>query len=167
MREECHKNKTTFPGDKLVPPDVHGEYVSTHDYYHDDKANWAKLLYRALKANQDIRERFIDAATFDPDQRRRLYSEINAEKIIEEIGKLGPSAPDDNTGLARFLAERGLLPMYGMPTRVRNLYLGLRKTKGLNGQTEYEWSTMDRDLDLAVFEYAPGSVLIKDKKSIR
>ncbi|HBQ3017508.1 DEAD/DEAH box helicase [Klebsiella quasipneumoniae] len=164
LREECHKNKTTFPGDKLVPPDVHGEYVSTHDYYHDDKANWAKLLYRALKANQDIRERFIDAATFDPDQRRRLYSEINAEKIIEEIGKLGPSAPDDNTGLARFLAERGLLPMYGMPTRVRNLYLGLRKTKGLNGQTEYEWSTMDRDLDLAVFEYAPGSVLIKDKK---
>lgn len=57
--------------------------------------------------------------------------------------------------------------MYGMPTRVRNLYLGLRKTKGVNGQTEYEWSTMDRDLDLAVFEYAPGSVLIKDKKSIR
>ncbi|HCR2994140.1 TPA: DEAD/DEAH box helicase [Serratia marcescens] len=164
LRGECHKNKTTFPGDKLIPPDVHGEYVSTHDYYHDDKANWAKLLYRALEENKDIRERFIDAATFDPDQRRRLYSEINAEKIIEEIGELGPSAPDDNTGLARFLAERGLLPMYGMPTRVRNLYLGLRKTKGPNGQTEYEWSTMDRDLDLAVFEYAPGSVLIKDKK---
>ncbi len=164
LREECHKNKTTFPGDKLVPPDVHGEYVSTHDYYHDDKANWAKLLYRALEKKQDIRERFIKAATFDPDQRQRLYSEINAENIIEEIGKLGPSAPDDNTGLARFLAERGLLPMYGMPTRVRNLYLGLRKTKGPNGQTEYEWSTMDRDLDLAVFEYAPGSVLIKDKK---
>ncbi|EHR1568133.1 DEAD/DEAH box helicase [Salmonella enterica] len=164
LREECHKNKTTFPGDKLVPPDVHGEYISTHDYYHDDKTDWAKRLYCALEANQNIRERFIEAATFDPDQRRSLYSEINAEKIIEEIEKLRSSAPDDNTGLARFLAERGLLPMYGMPTRVRNLYLGLRKTKGPNGQTEYEWSTMDRDLDLAVFEYAPGSVLIKDKK---
>ncbi|MBJ8896373.1 DEAD/DEAH box helicase [Citrobacter braakii] len=164
LREECRKNKTTFPGDKIVPPDIHGEYVSTHDYYHDDKANWAGRLYGALKANQNIRERFIEAATFDPDQRRRLYSAINAEKIIEEIAELRPSAPDDDTGLARFLAERGLLPMYGMPTRVRNLYLGLRKTKGPNDQTEYEWSTMDRDLDLAVFEYAPGSVLIKDKK---
>ncbi|EBO9260835.1 helicase [Salmonella enterica subsp. enterica] len=164
LREKCHKNKTTFPGDKLIPPDVHGEYISTHDYYYDDKADWAKRLYSALETNQNIRERFIEAATFDSDQRRRLYSTINAERIIEEIEKLRPSAPDDNTGLARFLAERGLLPMYGMPTRVRNLYLGLRKTKGLNGQTEYEWSTMDRDLDLAVFEYAPGSVLIKDKK---
>ncbi|EGH8507388.1 DEAD/DEAH box helicase [Salmonella enterica] len=164
LREECHKNKTTFPGDKLIPPDIHGEYISTHDYYYDDKADWAKRLYSALKKNQNIRERFIEAATFAPDQRRRLYSTINAERIIEEIEKLRPSAPDVNTGLARFLAERGLLPMYGMPTRVRNLYLGLRKTKGVNGQTEYEWSTMDRDLDLAVFEYAPGSVLIKDKK---
>lgn len=164
MREECRKNKMIFPGDKLVPPDVHGEYISTHDYYHDNKVDWAKLLYRALEVNQNIRERFIEAATFDPDQRRRLYSAINTERIIEEIEKLRPSAPDDSTGLARFLAERGLLPMYGMPTRVRNLYLGLRKTKGANGETEYEWSTMDRDLDLAVFEYAPGSVLIKDKK---
>lgn len=164
IREECKKNKTTYPGDKLVPPDVHGEYISTHDYYHDNEADWAKLLYCALEANQNIRERFIEAATFDPEQRRRLYSTISTKRIIEEIEKLRPYAPDDNTGLARFLAERGLLPMYGMPTRVRNLYLGLRKTKGANGQTEYEWSTMDRDLDLAVFEYAPGSVLIKDKK---
>ncbi|MFP1798968.1 DEAD/DEAH box helicase [Lonsdalea quercina] len=164
LREECRKNKTTFPGDKLVPPDVHGEYVSTHDYYHDDKLNWAKLLYSALETTQNIRESFIQAATFDLDQRRRLYASVSAEKIIKGIEKLRHSAPDDNTGLARFLAERGLLPMYGMPTRVRNLYLGLRKTKGANDQAEYEWSTMDRDLDLAVFEYAPGSVLIKDKK---
>ncbi|MEE3664765.1 DEAD/DEAH box helicase [Brenneria sp. g21c3] len=164
LREECRKNNTTFPGDKLVPPDVHGEYVSTHDYYHDDKLNWARLLYSALETTQNIRESFIQAATFDLDQRRRLYASVSAEKIIKEIEKLRHSAPDDNTGLARFLAERGLLPMYGMPTRVRNLYLGLRKTKGANDQAEYEWSTMDRDLDLAVFEYAPGSVLIKDKK---
>ncbi|TDB49218.1 helicase-related protein [Photorhabdus luminescens] len=164
LREEDHKNGVTFPGDKLVPPDVHGEYVSTHDYYYDDKTNWAERLHGALEATQNIRERFIEAATFDPDQRQHLYSELNAEKIINEIAKLSIYAPDDNIGLACFLAERGKLPMYGMPTRVRNLYLGLRKTKGLNDKTEYEWSTMDRDLDLAVFEYAPGSVLIKDKK---
>ncbi|WP_217470431.1 DEAD/DEAH box helicase [Photorhabdus akhurstii] len=164
LREEDHKKKATFPSDILVPPDVHGEYVSTHDYYHDDNANWAERLQGALEATQNIRERFIEAATFDPEQKKRLYSELDAEKTIKEIAELSAYAPDDSVGLARFLAERGKLPMYGMPTRVRNLYLGLRKTKGLNDQTEYEWSTMDRDLDLAVFEYAPGSVLIKDKK---
>lgn len=164
LREEDRKNGMDFPGDKLVPPDVHGEYVSTHDYYYEDNASWAERLHGALEATQSTRERFIEAATFDPEQRQRLYSALNAKKIIDEIAELNAYAPDDNVGLARFLAERGKLPMYGMPTRVRNLYLGLRETKGLNNQIEYEWSTMDRDLDLAVFEYAPGSVLIKDKK---
>lgn len=117
-----------------------------------------------MKATQNIHDRFIEAATFDPVQRQRLYSALNAEKIIYEIAELNTYVPEEDMGLARFLAEHGKLPMYGMPTRVRNLYLGLRKTKGLNAQEEYEWSTMDRDLDLAVFEYAPGSVLIKDKK---
>ncbi|EKS5410101.1 DEAD/DEAH box helicase [Salmonella enterica] len=164
LREEDHKNGITFPGDKLVPPDIHGEYVSTHDYYHNDETNWAERLQGALEATQNIHERFIEAATFDPEQKQRLYSALDAEKIIDEIAELSVYVPDDDVGLARFLAEHGKLPMYGMPTRVRNLYLGLRETKGLNNQAEYEWSTMDRDLDLAVFEYAPGSVLIKDKK---
>ncbi|MEP8757861.1 DEAD/DEAH box helicase [Enterobacter hormaechei] len=164
LREEDHKNGTTFPGDKLVPPDIHGEYVSTHDYYHSDETNWAERLLGALKATQNIHDRFIEAATFAPEQKQRLYSALNAERVIDEIAELNAYVPEEDMGLARFLAEHGKLPMYGMPTRVRNLYLGLRKTKGLNAQEEYEWSTMDRDLDLAVFEYAPGSVLIKDKK---
>lgn len=164
LREEDYKNGTTFPGDKLVPPDIHGEYVSTYDYYHSDEKNWAERLLGALKTTQNIHDRFIEAATFDPEQKRSLYSALNAEDIIDEIDKLKAYVPEDDMGLARFLAEHGKLPMYGMPTRVRNLYLGLRKTKGINAQEEYEWSTMDRDLDLAVFEYAPGSVLIKDKK---
>ncbi|MBN5408162.1 DEAD/DEAH box helicase [Serratia marcescens] len=164
LREEDHKKGMTFPGDKLVPPDIHGEYISTHDYYFSDEVNWAERLLRALRTTQNIHDRFIEAATFDPDQRQHLYSALNAEDIIDEIAELNAYVPEEDMGLARFLAEHGKLPMYGMPTRVRNLYLGLRKIKGLNAQEEYEWSTMDRDLELAVFEYAPGSVLIKDKK---
>lgn len=164
LREGDHKNGITFPGDKLVPPDIHGEYVSTHDYYHSDETNWAERLLGALKATQNIHDRFIEAATFDSEQKKRFNLILNAKHIIDEIAELKIYVPEENMGLARFLAEHGKLPMYGMPTRVRNLYLGLRKTKGLNAQEEYEWSTMDRDLDLAVFEYAPGSVLIKDKK---
>lgn len=165
LREEDHQKGLIYPGDKLVPPDIHGEYVSTFDYYNDEnETNWAERLQGALETTQNIYERFIDAATFDLDQRQRLHSKLNARTIINDIAKLKYYAPKKNMGLARFLAEHGELPMYGMPTRVRNLYLGLRKTKGLDAKDEYEWSTMDRDLDLAVFEYAPGSVLIKDKK---
>jgi len=55
--------------------------------------------------------------------------------------------------------------MYGMPTRVRNLYLGLREERG--ERDEYTWSTMDRDMDMAVCEFAPGNVLVKDKERHR
>src|SRR5262249_34887894 len=44
----------------------------------------------------------------------------------------------------------------------RNLYLG--DTARPEGQFWRTWRTIDRDLDLAVFEFAPGSVLTKDKQ---
>jgi len=66
-------------------------------------------------------------------------------------------------GLAQFLAEQGLLPMYGMPTRVRELYLSLEK-KGEGNDAEFYWSAMGRDLEMAIFEFAPGSILVKDKQ---
>ena len=51
-------------------------------------------------------------------------------------------------GLAQFLAERGFLPMYGMPSRVRPLYMGARNA----GTREAEFSVVDREVDVAVFE---------------
>jgi hypothetical protein len=50
--------------------------------------------------------------------------------------------------------------MYGMPTRVRPLYLGARNV----GKPDVDFSTVDRELDLAVFEFAPGRSLVKDKR---
>ena len=66
-------------------------------------------------------------------------------------------------GLGEFLAERGLLPMYGMPTRVKNLYLGLKKGSKRSGEELPEWSTIDRDIDIAISEFSPGNILTKDK----
>jgi hypothetical protein len=164
IREECAALDVGFPGDDLVPPDVHGEYVPTDYYYGDvDGENWPKRLQRALEATIDVRNMFIEAATIDRDQRRRLLANSEADTLLGEIWAQRQFRPDTRKGLAQFLAERGLLPMYGMPTRVRQLYLGLRpETDERNA--DYDWSTMDRDLDMAVFEFAPGAVLTKDKQ---
>lgn len=166
LRDQCAQAGDIYPGDLLMPPDVHGEYVSTHDYYHDAEADWPKRLCEALNDTIAERNSFIAAASFDPNQRDRLLEHSDTNRLMKEIEALRPYAPDSEMGLARFLAEWGLLPMYGMPTRVRNLYLGLRAVKA-GKEEDYEWSTMDRDLDLAVFEYAPGSVQIKDKQKHR
>src|SRR5439155_26195718 len=58
-------------------------------------------------------------------------------------------------GLAERLAEAAVLPMFGMPSRMRLLYHQLRGERAL---------AIDRDLDLAVTEFAPGSQRTKDKR---
>ncbi|WP_321807369.1 DEAD/DEAH box helicase [Burkholderia sp. BCC1993] len=163
LRRECAARGWEYPGDRLVPPDVHGEYVTTRDYYDDVEANWPERLRAALQRSSEVRDNFVNAATFSLDQRQRLLSEATVENLVGEINQLRTQAPQVSIGLARFLAEAGVLPMYGMPTRVRELYLGLRAEED-KPSTDYQWSTMDRDLDLAVFEFAPGAVLVKDKQ---
>ena len=79
-----------------------------------------------------------------------LIAEVDGACLVE------PNQPD----LSQHLAEQGVLPMFGFPTRVRNLFLS-RPTKG------YEWppaKVIDRDLALAVTDFAPGSENVKDKE---
>lgn len=66
---------------------------------------------------------------------------------------------DLNKGLAQCLSELGFLPMYGMPSDVRNFYHGTGKKP--NGQDFVK--SIDRSSELAISEYAPGSEKTKDK----
>jgi DEAD/DEAH box helicase domain-containing protein len=63
-----------------------------------------------------------------------------------------------SSDLSETLAADGILPMFGFPTRVRNLY-GQRMYKKLDLQ---EKTISDRELDLAVSSFAPGSQIVKD-----
>jgi DEAD/DEAH box helicase domain-containing protein len=60
------------------------------------------------------------------------------------------------------MAELGLLPMSGMPTGIRSLILGFDKADD-NGNF-YEAKTIDRPLDRAIFDFAPGAQKTKDKR---
>jgi hypothetical protein len=62
--------------------------------------------------------------------------------------------------LANRLAEGGILPVYGMPTRVRNLYLAVPR----DGSDEQP-RVIDRELDLAITEFEPGAERTKDKRT--
>jgi hypothetical protein len=163
LRDQCTAAGDAFPGDSLVPPDVHGEYVQTSDYFFNQAVSWPTKLRIALEQTIGDRDAYVRAATYDQAQRERLIAAASVDSMLREIDDLRPYAPNAEVGLAKFLAEWGLLPMYGMPTRVRELYLGLRAERDVKNP-DIEWSTMDRDLDLAVFEFAPGAILTKDKQ---
>src|SRR5664280_2225517 len=59
-------------------------------------------------------------------------------------------------GLSERLANRGLLPMFGFPTRARNLY---HAQPGTWPPSE----TIGRDLELAVSLFAPGAETVKER----
>lgn len=161
VRDECISQGLPYPGDGLTPPDVHGEYVPTDEFY-DAGSAWPDKLRKALEETDDVRQRFIRAAILKPEQRQELLAMSEPSVLMDEVMGLAAQKPRVRGGLAQFLAEQGLLPMYGMPTRVRNLYLNARREAGVFPE-EYDWSVMDRDLEMAIYEFAPGAVLVRDK----
>lgn len=65
--------------------------------------------------------------------------------------------------LAHRLAEAGVLPMFGMPTSVRQLYFNLPNGKG---NDEREAQSLDRPSDQAIADFAPGSLRTWDKRRL-
>lgn len=152
---------SNYPGDALRTPDIHGEFIPTATFF-DASAKWDDVLRTALAKTIDHRNRALADLTADsPLDTNAELQALGVEELLAEIA----DASDVGTrqeGLAHTLAEAGLLPMYGMPTRVRNLYLG--DTSRPERQYWRTWRAIDRDLDIAVFEFAPGAVLTKDKQ---
>lgn len=90
------------------------------------------------------------------DQRPALRQYVSGE-LLERIGEIADDSPPE-ADLSQALAEGGTLPMFGFPTRVRYLFHGRPRA--------YPWppaSTVDRDLEIAVSQFAPGSETPKDK----
>ncbi len=140
--------------ESLNPPDSHGEFGLVSVWNSDTARRQA--VQQWLEHAREIQEIAtvlttgagggVRSATLEAFARRDLLARIvNVANNPELIGD----------GLAERLAEGAVLPMYGMPSRIRLLYHGLGYT------TAY---TIDRDLDLAVTEFAPGSQRTKDKR---
>ena len=81
-------------------------------------------------------------------------------ELEADINECIESHEHKDDALSQVLAESGLLPMFGFPTGVRYLYH--QKPRVSN------WppisGVVDRDIELAISQFAPGSETIKDKK---
>ncbi|MFD6273119.1 DEAD/DEAH box helicase [Nocardia asteroides] len=73
------------------------------------------------------------------------------EVVVAETGS-------SDTELSVALARHGVMPMFGFPTRVRNLW-----SRQANTRTDMErYAVSDRALELAVRSFAPGAEVVKD-----
>ena len=152
LRDDVRATGRPYPGDLLVPGDIHGEYLPRLLY--QDKS-WRARVAAAINSEaglaEQLAELLAEGRDFSP-------FTIDSTRLIRELDE--GSKHVEQAGLAHASAEYGLLPMYGMPTRVRQLYMGLKR----DGR-QRKWSKVDRDLDVAVYEFAPGSTIVLDKRN--
>lgn len=156
MAKECLRRAFLAAGvrwwDSPVPPDSHGEFGTYAAWLQDPQIRIS--IGRWLQNSVEVRTiadallQGVNLSAIDLEQaaRRDLPLRIDACLSNQEI---------TGDGVAERLAEGAILPMYGMPSRIRYLFHGIRRGQPLQ---------IERDLDLAATEFAPGSQKTKDKR---
>ena len=82
------------------------------------------------------------------------------DELVSEITDIVGDVRFTQDALSERLANAGLLPMFGFPTRSRLLYTRWPRR---SNPWPPEQGKVDRDLDIALSQFAPGSETVKDK----
>ena len=151
-----------FDMDESRPDSVHGEFGDAEHWtsrYRDRVDQWI-----SANENETAIRRIIQALAFqtewdqDKPAEDRFYRLI-VEGFIEQIDDIADDLTYTQANLSERLANAGLLPMFGFPTRVRDLYTRFPST----ARQLRNVGRIDRDLDIAISQFAPGSQTVKDK----
>jgi ATP-dependent helicase YprA (DUF1998 family) len=145
-------------GEAELGENVHGQFGSVGEWPGNRPAivDW---LERNAAEVEAICSALLHGAPPEMADRHSELASFAREELPDLIDKEVTGA-DGEADLSQHLAERGLLPMFGFPTRVRHLFLADPAAEG-------QWppkSVVDRELSMAVSDFAPGSELVRDKQ---
>jgi len=138
---------------------VHGQFGLAEEW-----PNRRDMICQWLAENRSQLEEVRDALLCQAppellEQSESLISFV-ADELPSQISNVVTDPTLSHPDLSERLANRGLLPMFGFPTRVR--YLFHRRPR-----RAYPWpperGIIDRELDIAISQFAPGSEIVKDK----
>ena len=99
----------------------------------------------------------------DPDLGADFCQRMTAflqNELVAEITEIVNDPKYTQEALSERLANAGLLPMFGFPTRTRLLYT---RWPSRGNPWPPEHGIVDRNLDIAISQFAPGSETVKDK----
>ena len=136
-----------------IPPDSHGEFGETPSY-----AQVKPAIEKWLETSPEVDQ--VVAALIGSGAHGIMPTDLDQfarKQLPKDIENALTNPELTGVGVAERLAEGAILPMYGMPSRTRLLY------HGINFRAR-EFKTIDRDLDLAISEFAPGAQKTKDKR---
>lgn len=134
------------------PDSIHGTFGRTEEW--SGRTQQVAGWLRTDPAVGTICEHFCSFTAVDPAAVEAWVRRDLAGEITDAVA----NPYFRHAELSELLANAGLLPMFGFPTRVRSLYGGPARTIArLDAVT-----VSDRELDQAVGAYAPGAVVVKD-----
>lgn len=148
------------------PDSVHGEFGTARGWEHRVNgvnqttsnlvANWIEENVGEVSRLCDVLLSFADRGLVA--QASDLVGYV-LSNLVQDISIAVNDPNLTQTWLAERLANKGLLPMFGFPTRLRLLYhepprrhLGWPPERGV----------VDRDLDIAISQFAPKAETVKD-----
>jgi len=135
---------------------VHGSFGFVSNWDKKNKHEVAKWISK----NHLIIHHVIDIVTqctdISEEDKSAIFDYV-LNRFIDRISEIANSSEFTQTLLSERLANAGLLPMFGFPTRTRNLYLS--KPKQLPAE-----DVVNRDMDMALNSFSPGHEIVKDKK---
>lgn len=160
LRQECSAAGAPWPADDQRRPDNHGEFFSVA-WLQANRSAWLPAIRRGLEQSVSERDMFsLACAAGDRGRQQSILAPLTLDGAMASVEEVLADPAMQGKGLAEAFAEQGLFPMYGMPTRTRQL--ATRPIKTRDGVIEF--ASMDRDLDIAIQEFAPGKYLIQDKR---
>ena len=136
---------------------VHGQFGSSEEW-----PVWRKRIAKWLQSTDDIEQiaarlcAYTDLSVAEETGLVRWVRQV----LGGEIDRALDNPAYQHEDLSERLANAGLLPMFGFPTRVRSLY----ERQPKNSRDLDSAKVADRDIEIAVSNFAPGSEVIKDKR---
>ncbi len=139
-----------------TPESIHGTFGRTEDWELKHRQGVADFLARAPDVEAVVQR--LGAYTGMTDDDLATISDWQRSKLVREIDSCVASPYYLQTELSELLANAGVLPMFGFPTRVRNLY-----GRWIRSREELEVHTVSsRPLDQAVANFSPGSQVTRE-----
>lgn len=132
------------------------------DFENDNKNKLDTWIKNNNKKVEAIVHRYFDQFNLKNQIDNDIEEIINwiNRNLVDQIDAAVGKTSNYGEGLATFLSETGFLPMYGMPSDVRNFYHGYDDVK-------HELRSIDRSSEMAISEFAPGAEKTKDKGKYR
>lgn len=139
--------------DRERTDDIHGEFGEATDW-----AQHRTFILKWLSDHQLETRNLVDALTEGTQFRSTQDNFLRwiEHSLVEEVDRAANSGESSSNSLSQRLAQRALLPLFGYPSSVRDLYYAEPRSFPAD-------KVVQRTLEMAISQFAPGGETVKDK----